>query len=307
MYSTAFAAATCLTRAICVCSKEKSSERRLRKQAESLVQASSACLEEDNDLRFAPPPPRSAPPPFDSTAPYGVHHYGEPDLQRRNGHIKEDSYSPGDGSIPPVPPLRPSAAVPEGGNEPYKKPPIILGYPSSLPALPQKTQPGRSGPADAEAARKHTLMTYTRKSHSDAATLLYNLVFSSPEEDSGYESGRADQASSGNDTEDDRYSVSIEDCHSSDDDDDVDLGNTIRRPFARMGRNSDSYNRPSMVVNNLLLKWTSLTSQEVEENTTGTEDYAENDRLRSIRGTVAAIAAENRKQEVCTHISNILG
>ncbi|KAH6646386.1 hypothetical protein BKA67DRAFT_101014 [Truncatella angustata] len=301
---------------------KKASERRLRKQAESLVQASNACLEANREdtLHFVPPPPRPASPPVYGAAPGAEWYYGAPSPPRNSDSIGVEPSIPDYSGIPKVPlPDRVATSdnIKEQENKPpdAPRPPIIPGRSDSLPALPNTPQPGKSGSSADEATRKHTLMTYTHNSPGDAATLLYNLVFSSSGGDSGYESDQADPAPS--DTHETEETWFSEDYDSSD----GDVGDTIRResrmaskradrerrkgeenaaagsshPSGRKGQNLNGHNQPSMVVNRLLLKWTSLTNQEVEDTDSGVEDYAENDRLRSIRGTVAAIAARNNE------------
>lgn len=288
------------------------------------MQASSAYLEatKEHPLHYAPPPPRSAPPPFETASLYGDDGYDEPSQPLNSTGLGGQPSGPDHGGSPREHPAYRAAATSGNGrgldeSPPASdlRPPDIIRNPDNLPAMPTMSGNDKSdGNAD-EAARRQTLLPYRHNSPGDAATLLYNLVFlSATGEDSGYESDQADFDP--NTT----HELSVGGFHSSDDNlfggingesrmangrgtgtrrYGTEASGGFSHPFEGFGEYIDSQDPPSKVVNSLLLKWTSLTSKDVEESAAGgVEDYAENDRIKAIRGTVAAIAAENRKPEV---------
>lgn len=164
--------------------------------------------------------------------------------------------------------------------------------------------PKSSSTPKREEERKHTITPFDRNSHFDAAALLYDLVFAGG---SYMGSGQANGTQNGGKDEEQKDDGSLndtefEDLMSSADE----AGYAIHRQHRvaerrarreqaeqdHSGRANQDSSQPGLVVDHLLLQWTSLNMEEIKSGEDATLDAAGEIDEEMIRGKVLAIARE---------------
>lgn len=155
-----------------------------------------------------------------------------------------------------------------------------------------------------EEERKHTITPFDRNSHFDAAALLYDLVFAG-----GSYMGSAKTTSTQNGSKEEAWKdngsvtdTEFEDLMSSADEADYAIHRQHRVAERRArkeqaeqehsGQANQNSPQPGLIVDHLLLQWTSLNMDEIKSGEEETLNDAGEINEEMIRGNVRAIARE---------------